>query len=407
MKHLSISCVWGAVVLLVLCIPSSFAKGTDLQFRGRVSDVMQSGPNEGSVVVDLLGFSVTVAVNSDTEIESSGDDEDLGSISIMDFIKVEGFFSDTGIVAEEIEVLDTSIRQFRLRGPIESLVTVGSESTMRVNGVDVTLDGSTQIRRRGPGSSSDSSISDLTTGVSVDTSGRVNLDFQFYAEKVRIGDRPEGEAEIEGVVTSVDGDLVFVDIEAGGIVGVVVTDTTEVRGDIVPGAFVEVEGDLNDQLQIVSREFSVDVDGDRDADDDHRGDGDDDGGDDGGDDDGRVEIGREIPLLSVESGAEIHGKAEFKYKEEDGPAQQEFEVEFEDAPANTSYAVWVEFTSGAVEFGTLTTDEFGSADVEFDSSPEIDERDLNAVMPAGSDVRDIISVEIRQDGSLVLAGSFS
>ena len=259
------------------------------------------------------------------------------------------------------------------------------------------VDNSTSIQRRGPGSSGDATVVDLTPGTTVDVRGRF-LNGMLRADRVQLGDRQEGRIEFEGVITSVDGNMVFVDTESGAVAVVLITDNTEVRGNLIPGAFVEVEGLLNDQLWVVAEQAKVDDDGDRDADDDNS--------DDDNDAETRIETGREIQLRPVNSGSGLEGKAEIKFKEEDGPSQQELEVEIEDAPANTAYAIRVEFPTGSVDFGTITTNEFGRAEVEFDTSPDVDERDLLGFIPSGQDVRDIIRVQVTLDGSLVLEGSF-
>ena len=401
--------IFGALavsVLLSLMVVSSAAKGTELKFRAMVTQIVQTTPTEGTVTVELFGIDVPIQVNSDTEIEIDGDDDGIASVSVGDFVKIEGFFSELGIVAEEIEVLDGQVEQFRLRGLISELGMLGSDMTVTLMGVDIVVDDLTVIQRRGRGSSDVAILADLAAGTLIDARGRF-VDGLRRTDRVTIGNRlaESGRIEFEGRVTAIDGDLVFVDTEGGGTAVVEINEGTKIIGPVGVGAFVEIEGGLDERLFVLADEIKVDRDGNRDADDDD--DRDDNGGDD--DDNGadrRIEEGVEIFLDVVGTNTGLEGKAEIRFRREDGATQQKLEVEIEDAPTATTYGIQVEFSTGTFSFGTITTDGFGRAETEFETSPVVNERDIDAFMPAGQDVRDVIRVQITLNGTVVLEGRF-
>ncbi len=401
-------------VLLSVLVVSSAAKGTELKFRAMVKQIVQTTPTEATVTVELFGIEIPIPVNSDTEIEMDGNDEGLVSVSVGDFIKIDGFFSELGIVAEEIEILDGQVEQFRLRGLISELGMSGADITVTLLGVEILVDDLTVIQRRGRGHNAAATVADLSLGTLVDARGRF-VDGLRRTDRVAIGSRlvESGQIEFEGRVTAVDGDLVFVDTEGGGTAVVQIHEGTDIKDTVVVGVFVEVEGGLDERLFVLADEIKVDHDGNRDAhrDDDRHGDRDDDRDDDrDGDHDGDrdtdepIEEGVAIFLDAVGAEAGLEGKADIRFRQEDGAAQQKLEVEIEDALAGTSYGIRVEFPSGTFDFGTITTDESGRAEVEFETSPDHDERDLDAVIPAGLDVRDVIRVQITLDGTVVLEG---
>ena len=163
----------------------------------------------------------------------------------------------------------------------------------------------------------------------------------------------------------------------------------------------------------------VDVDGDGDGDDDNKrgkssgksnGNGNNDDDDDSNDDDNSndssdpVEVGAEIKLESDFS--EVSGKAETGFKDINGKVEQEFEVELEDAVAGTVFTLVVSFDDNAVEFGTITVNDLGRAEVKFRNGDDDPEQDLTALLPDGSDVRDITRIQIVIDGDVVLEGDF-
>ena len=59
------------------------------------------------------------------------------------------------------------------------------------------------------------------------------------------------------------------------------------------------------------------------------------------------------------------------------------------------------------EFGTFTTDEFGSAKAEFKTdADDDDEQDLIPLLAESSDVRDISGIQILLEGEVIVEGDF-
>ncbi len=54
----------------------------------------------------------------------------------------------------------------------------------------------------------------------------------------------------------------------------------------------------------------------------------------------------------------------------------------------------------------MTTSNLGRAEVEFDSSPEANQIQINNLLPSGKDVRDIQQVQLTLNGTVVLQASF-
>lgn len=145
------------------------------------------------------------------------------------------------------------------------------------------------------------------------------------AARIHVGSREQGSIELEGEIVAVTYTGFTIDIRGGGTTDIIVDDDTSVSGDIVEGAFVEIEGQLNSEFAVLAFEVVVDVDGDGDADDDNKrgkrghgnsnnnghGNGDDDddddddddsdGDDDGSDDGDSITVGAEISLAAEDS----------------------------------------------------------------------------------------------------------
>lgn len=406
------------------------AKGSELKFNSLVVSVSQTGDNEGVLTVSVRDIDVPILVTLDTEIGESGEEITLAGISAGDFVKINAFFSDEGLVAEEVEVLDERSQQFRLRGSITATDTVGESTIITVMGVEITLDASTAITRRGNGDGNAVPAADLVVGDEVNVRGGLT-DGVLRGERIHVGTREQGTIELEGEISAITDTGFSIDIEGGGSTDVVVDDSTAVSGDIAVDAFVEIEGQLNADLSVLAFEVVIDVDGDGDADDDNQrgrrgsgnsgngngnsgngngngnsgnGNGNSDDDDSSGDNNESIDVGAEITLSSDSSG--VNGRAETSYEEENGEVEQELEIELEDAAAGTIFTLTVFFAEQSVEFGSITADELGSVEVEFKSGDDDPDQDLLTLLPDGLDVRDVTAVQVLADGSVVLEGNF-
>jgi len=316
--------------LLLFAFSSNLAvaKGAEIKFSSLVSAISQTDSNEGTVTVSIHGIDVTVIINADTEIEESGEEIDLAILSVGDFVRINAFFSDVGIVADELEVLDARSEQFRFRGLITATDSLGENTIISIMDVDIYVDASTDITRRGSGDGNSVAAAELMTGDEVNVRGG-SQDGLLLAARIHVGSREQGSIELEGEIVAVTDTGFTIDIRGGGTTDIIVDDDTSVSGDIVEGAFVEIEGQLNSEFAVLAFEVVVDVDGDGDADDDNKrgkrghgnsnnnghGNGDDDddddddddsdGDDDGSDDGDSITVGAEISLAAEDS--DLHG----------------------------------------------------------------------------------------------------
>ena len=413
----------GLVLGILLFSPLAvMAKGAEFKFESFVIGV--SGVDElATVVVSLHGVDLPLIVNGDTEIRSGGDEIDIEDLSIDDFVKVDAFFSAEGIVAEEISVLDERGEQFRLSGRLTGNTELDGNTFLELLGLEVRVDDSANITRRNVGSGNSVPASELVAGDEVNVRGLFEND-ELLATHIHVGSREQGGIELEGEVSDLTDGSFKLNLSSGGKLVVVFDENTEISGELADGILVELEGRFAENLSILAFELVVDEDGDGDADDDNRrkgrgrgnrngngngngnGNSDDNSDNDADSDDGEsLVVSREAKLKA--DGTDVSGKAEVKYQEEGSELEQEVEVEIEDALADTDYSILVFFVGSdtGIDFGTLTTDEFGSAKAEFKTdADDDDEQDLTALLAEGSDVRDISVIQILLDGDLVVEG---
>jgi hypothetical protein len=205
-----------SIVALLLIPPrSAAAKGSDIRFRATVVRVDETADGGTTVTVRLQGFDVGILANADTEVESNGDEVGLNGRSAGSFVKIAGFFSADGIVAEEIDILDTVEGQFRLRGVISAVGLVSGGTVITLLGVDVLVTEETALRLRGP--DGELSVVDLASGMVADARGIIDGS-QLVATRLEIGNRESDGiiVEFEGTITSISGGTLLVDTEAGG-----------------------------------------------------------------------------------------------------------------------------------------------------------------------------------------------
>src|SRR5688572_12858509 len=155
--------------LIFLSSSIAYGKGADLSFRGTVKKIDTTSTGNGTVTLHLAGFDIPLKVDAETDIESHGDTVGLAGLSVGDFVKVSGFFSTSGIVAQEIQILDEEKGEFRLRGDISKVSTATGGTTITVLGVAILVDADTKIERRGPAGGF--TTSDFVVGMQVDASG--------------------------------------------------------------------------------------------------------------------------------------------------------------------------------------------------------------------------------------------
>lgn len=383
-------------VTLLVPFTNAFAKGSPIRFAASVVSVEQTSDTEAIVTVGLQSFEIPIHVNADTEIEFNGDEVGIDGLSVGAFIKVAGFFSAEGIVAEEINILDILEGQFRLRGTITSAGPVSSRTLITLLGVDVVVTtGDTEITLRG----SDELLTpdSLTEGTLADVAGIFDDD-QLVATRVRVGSRASEAitVEFEGTITAIDGSFLQVDTDGGGNAAVIITDLTRVGGELAIGAFVEVKGTLNEALAVVADSIKVDIDGDGDADDDHP-----------ETDRETTKTRRRVPLERVTDRV-LQGEVETEFLETpSGERLQELEISFHRAERNEEFTLRVTFASGeVVDFGAIRANGGGRVKVKFRNHGGGGTPNILGLLPGDETVQDVVSVQVLDvEGNVILTGT--
>lgn len=98
------------ILVLVLMSGASLANGPELKFTSVISSVNQTNSESGVVEINIQALAVPIVVNGDTEIKYQSEHIGLSELSAGDLVEVEAFFSDEGITADEIEILDSTLR---------------------------------------------------------------------------------------------------------------------------------------------------------------------------------------------------------------------------------------------------------------------------------------------------------
>lgn len=252
--------------MVVPCLAS--AKGSEIKFESSVSSISLNEDGFHVVTITVKGFEVPVLVDGETKIEDGGDRIGAEDLEEGDSVKIEAFFEDSAIVAEEIRILERDWEQFRLKGEITDVefgatpTATSSVEATRISllGVDVYVDDATKITFRGKGNRDDYSHVDLTPGDEADVSG-VYLDSVLWADRIKVGERELGKIEVEGEILSLTDDGFVVDLRESGQLRIIVDDSTVVEGEIAEGSKVKIEGMLNESLRVVAYELKVEGEG--------------------------------------------------------------------------------------------------------------------------------------------------
>lgn len=380
-------------VFVVGSYSAAFGRGNEVQFSGTVIRLDLTSSTQGTITLRVMGLEVPVRITGDTEIETDGDEIGLKGIRAGDFVKVSGFFTNSAIVAREIEVVDRGIGEFRLRGPITSVRLSGSGTIITILGVDVLVDANTKIERRGPDGGF--TASNLSAGLFVDMRG-TQRDGQLVAARVKVGDREDDAIRVQfaGRITRVDTGRLVIDTEGGSTAVVLISSATVVVGTPAVGQFAEVRGTLNQRLEVVSARVRIKANKDADEDDERP-------------PEGAVNFEKKISL-SPAAGITARGIAEIELEQRESVLMQKLEIEIEKAQPSTEFRIRVEISPSAmVDFGTLPTNREGSAEVKFTSAPRDGQRDIRPLLPAGKTVRDFVKIQIlNRNGAVVLEGRF-
>ncbi len=209
---------------------------------------------DSTLTVGGLLFRVT----SSTEIEGEqGADLEFEDLAVGEFAEVEGHFTSSDLVADEIEVETDQQTQVEVEGIIEAL----GEETVTVRGLDFLVTSATEIE--GPHGQM-LEFEDLEVGQFAEVEGHFRSDGTLVADEVEIEVEGDEDVEVSGIIEELGEDFLVV---SG--VSFIVTDTTEVVDEdgqpitfaaLVVGQFVEVHGQFVEGALVAVR---IEVEDDR------------------------------------------------------------------------------------------------------------------------------------------------
>jgi hypothetical protein len=389
--HKSMKLIGLALFVMALATPPAFPKGNEVQFHGTVTK-LDLGSATPSVTMRVEGFEVPVRVTADTEVEYLGDELQLSDIQINDFVKVSGFFANSGITADSITILDRGDGEFRLRGLITAVASVPAGTRITVLGIDVLVNSETKIERRGP--SGGFTAANLAVNQNVDVRGFHQIS-EFIATRLKIGNREEDPIRVNfaGVITAVAPGRLTIDTQGGSSAIVLIGSTTVVTGTPEVGKFAEARGTLNSNLEVVATRVKIRQSKEDDDDDPPSR--------------PQTKFEKKISLLPAGSASSVSGQAEAQLEQKGQETTQEFEVSFRRGLPNTDYAVKVEVAgAGSVSLATVRTNREGEGKLELKSPARSGQPNLAALLPAGKTVRDITKVQILNGATVVAEGTF-
>jgi hypothetical protein len=234
----------------------------EVEFTGTMVTALDNGDGQGTLFVSIDTVDLRVIVNSSTLISGSGG----ASLTMAQLaglltptsevsIEVTGKFSSSGILANQVRVIDDGEPDsFKIHGHITGI----TDSTISLLGITLGVTGDTKIESDG----AVVPMSSLTIGTAVQAVGSISTGGTWTAETITIVQKgkKKGNLKFEGVVVSYTSGTGLLEVAVNGATGnvtnVYVTDQTVVRGDLVTGAYVMVIGVMSD-LTVTAKEVRV------------------------------------------------------------------------------------------------------------------------------------------------------
>jgi hypothetical protein len=240
------------LTVFLLLAGHGFAAGSQVEFVATVKSVDVESSEAATLVMTLTPtFDLTVAVTGMTEIRGDGDIElAVSDLAAGMILKVEGIFMEGGILAKEIQVFE-GIAEFEVKGAIEAIDTAAS--TITVAGIIIKVDAETHIR----GAFGQISLADLQVTQVVKVEGAIGDD--LLATEIRViqrGFRPPRIA-FEGIITEINEDSILVMVEGVDNVLVRIVDQTDIKGELILGASVRVNGIIIEDLSVEAHKIIV------------------------------------------------------------------------------------------------------------------------------------------------------
>ena len=224
---------------------------SQIEFVAEITAIDTSGEFTVLTVAITPEVRLDVLISDQTEIH----DPDSGplapaALEVGQSIKVEGIFTDLGLLALEIE-LSSDGDGFTLKGPIQSI----GEGQIEVQGLQVIVPPEAEISDiHGP-----LAFGELEVGQLVKVSGMV-VEGRLVARRIKVGRERDRHSPIrfEGIVRELPApDLMIVEIPGEVGVQVLLTPDTEIVGSLAVGVRVRVFGHVGTDLAVVARRVVV------------------------------------------------------------------------------------------------------------------------------------------------------
>ncbi len=235
----------------------------EVQFTGTITAALPNGEGLGTLFVQIDTVNLRVLVNPKTEIGGPGDTSltmDQLAEKVSQLVEVTGKFSSSGILANSVKVLgpDDDSNMFDVHGHITGVAPYNEGTALSLLGLTILVPTVLHIQSDG----AEVPIASLTTGTRIHATGAISDTGAWTADSVEVvvKGKKKGTLKFEGVVESYEPTTgllkVAVNGATGNVTNVNVTSGTEVTGDLVAGAYVEVKGVMVD-LTVNAKEVNV------------------------------------------------------------------------------------------------------------------------------------------------------
>jgi hypothetical protein len=240
------------LAVFLILVGQGFAAASQVEFVAAIKSIDIEGTEAATIIMTLTPtFDLTVAVTGMTEIRGEGDIElTIPDLEAGMILKVEGIFMEGGILAKEIQVFE-GVAEFEVKGEIEAIDTAAS--TITVAGIIIKVDAETEIR----GAFGPITLADLQVEETVKVEGEIGE--ELLATEIRVvqtGFRPPRIA-FEGIITEINEGSILVLVEGVDNVLVRIDEQTDVKGTLVLGASVRVNGTIIEDLSVAARKIIV------------------------------------------------------------------------------------------------------------------------------------------------------
>jgi hypothetical protein len=234
-------------VVLTIClfVVSTLCLSAPIEFTAQLGS-KSSNDVPAELELDIVeGITLTLTVTTLTDIkDAEGDPISLVDLEVDDFLKIEAAFVNPVWIGLEIERVEDADTELELKGTLEE---ISADSIAQVNGFEVEILDTTNIRDE---FGSVISVEELGARIPVQVNVEaLAVEGQLVASSIKI--MPNFvKIVLEGIVVSdpPPSDSGF-SVDIGSVVvPVLITENTEIEGNIEPGVLVWVQGHVNEGL---------------------------------------------------------------------------------------------------------------------------------------------------------------